>query len=657
MRMRLPVGSLRWKSLAFVLGVSASFLAASYLVQRVIVQPEFAAIEDHEAQANLARAIEGLQSDAEALATSARDYAAWDDTYAFVATRDPAYAVANLVPHTFSNLGLDAAAIVSRDGEVIWGRRLDAQGRLVDDPALFSALTSPAHRLTEHATPGSRRQGVLATEAGLALVGSAAITDNAERAPVRGSVIFARFLDDAALTLLSDRTRVDLAVSAVDEVPAADRVALDRLARAAAARGAAAGASPLRGSTIAPGETWLDRSSASLLRDYALVPDVGGSPALLLRVDLRRETSLRAAEAVRLAVLASAAGGIAIFVATWWAMSRFVLRPLELMTSHALRVGASGDLHSRLNFEAKGELGILAREFDLMVERLERSRAELVETAHHAGRAQAAGAVLHDVGNVLTSATVSAGVAANALARSELPSLRAAAELLVRNQERLPEFLSAEHQGRHLVVFLAELATQLEGEQELVAAELKALGASIEHIATLVRAQGEYSRAKPLLEVVEPAALVEQALLLCADAFQRHDVRVERRIETGRPVRLDRHRCLQVLANLLSNAKHAVRDAGRAPGTISIRVATERDGSGEWLLVEVGDDGVGIAAEDLERIFALGFSTRSEGRGIGLHSAANLAHEMGGSLRAASDGPGRGASFALRIPTARGAAS
>ena len=85
-----------------------------------------------------------------------------------------------------------------------------------------------------------------------------------------------------------------------------------------------------------------------------------------------------------------------------------------------------------------------------------------------------------------------------------------------------------------------------------------------------------------------------------------------------------------------------------------VRLLLER--TREGLALEVRDNGRGIAAEDLTRIFAPGFTTREDGHGFGLHTAANAAREMGASLTAASDGPGAGARFRLILPIAQDAA-
>ncbi len=635
---RLSLRSLRGKALAFVLAVSASFVALSYGLQRAIVQPEFAAIESREADANLARAVGALAADADFLAKSARDYAAWDDTYAFTETRSPVYVEANLIPETLSNLGVDALVIASARGEVLWGMRCCAEpGELVEDAPLMAALTARAGGLVDHDSPKSRRHGVLLTHAGMLLVGSAAITDSEQQAPVRGSVIFARFLDAAEIAALGERTVVALAATPMSAVAHMDRAALAHLA--------------------ASGDRWHDTSDAGVLRGYTLVSDVTGAPALLVRIDLPRATSRRAAAAARLTAVIGAAGALVMLAGMWWVMERFLVRPLEHVTAHALRVGAEGDLGSRLNLAARDEIGVLAREFDAMVERLERSRAQLVEVARKAGRAEVASAVLHDVGNVLNSVTVAANLATETIARSELPSLRQLTDLLRRNEQQLAAFLVSDPRGQELLPFLSELTSQLEGEQRQVESELKTLGVSVDHVRALVRAQNRHSHAPPLLERVDPALVLEQALTLCADSLQRQDVRLARRITSGEPVLLDRHRCLQVLTNLLSNARNALDASGRRNGAIRVAVDRARDEAGEWVAFVVSDDGVGIDPENLERIFALGYSTHAEGHGIGLHNAANLAREMGGTLRAASDGLGRGASFTLRVPVARGDAS
>jgi nitrogen fixation/metabolism regulation signal transduction histidine kinase len=92
-------------------------------------------------------------------------------------------------------------------------------------------------------------------------------------------------------------------------------------------------------------------------------------------------------------------------------------------------------------------------------------------------------------------------------------------------------------------------------------------------------------------------------------------------------------------------AKHA--GAHRRP----VPTGTEHDrGCRRVEIVEVIDNGVGVAPENLTRIFAHGFTTRREGHGFGLHSGALAARELGGSLTVISEGTGKGAEFTLLLP-------
>ena len=115
-------------------------------------------------------------------------------------------------------------------------------------------------------------------------------------------------------------------------------------------------------------------------------------------------------------------------------------------------------------------------------------------------------------------------------------------------------------------------------------------------------------------------------------------------------VPVDKHKVLQILVNVIRNAKYACSEAkGAGERRITVRVRA----SGSAVLISIIDTGVGIPRENLNRIFNYGFTTRAEGHGFGLHSAALAARELGGTLQAQSPGPGMGATFTLTLPLAR----
>ena len=143
-------------------------------------------------------------------------------------------------------------------------------------------------------------------------------------------------------------------------------------------------------------------------------------------------------------------------------------------------------------------------------------------------------------------------------------------------------------------------------------------------------------------------SLVEDALRMNAAAFDRHGIDLVREFAENLPsARVDRHKVLQILINLLRNAKHAMDATVDRTKRLVVRVGLGTSGT---VKITVIDNGVGIPAEHLNKIFNHGFTTKKDGHGFGLHSGANAAKEMGGCLTAQSDGPGRGAEFNLELP-------
>ena len=115
-------------------------------------------------------------------------------------------------------------------------------------------------------------------------------------------------------------------------------------------------------------------------------------------------------------------------------------------------------------------------------------------------------------------------------------------------------------------------------------------------------------------------------------------------------VQVEKQKVLQILVNLMRNARDALVESGRQGPAIDLAHPNRRRSDEKKVVIEVIDNGVGIEEENLTKIFSHGFTTKRHGHGFGLHSSANAAKEMGGNLTAHSDGPGRGAVFTLELP-------
>ena len=280
--------------------------------------------------------------------------------------------------------------------------------------------------------------------------------------------------------------------------------------------------------------------------------------------------------------------------------------------------------------------------------RLAELNNKLVETSRHAGMAEVATGVLHNVGNVLNSVNVSAGIVAEKLRRSKAPKLAKAAALLTEKNGSLGQYLTEDENWRKLPGYLAKLGEHLVAENRALMSEVDQLGRNIEHIKEVVAMQQSYAKVSGVYEMLAVEQLVEDAIAMNYGAFERHRVAVERKFEPAPPARVDRHKVLQILINLLRNAKYALDDVDVPDKKITISI----EAAGDFVSIVIADNGIGIPTENLDRIFGHGFTTRNTGHGFGLHSGANAAKEMGGTLTASSEGLNCGATFTLKMPAA-----
>jgi C4-dicarboxylate-specific signal transduction histidine kinase len=150
------------------------------------------------------------------------------------------------------------------------------------------------------------------------------------------------------------------------------------------------------------------------------------------------------------------------------------------------------------------------------------------------------------------------------------------------------------------------------------------------------------------VEQVAVPQLIDEALRLHAVSFERLAIRIVRDYADVPLIFVDRHKLLQILINLLSNARHALVDSEQQDKRLSIHV--QRSADGEQLLIDVTDNGVGISPENAARLFTQGFTTKKTGHGFGLHISALAAEEMKGRLSCTSPGPEQGATFTLELP-------
>jgi two-component system NtrC family sensor kinase len=287
----------------------------------------------------------------------------------------------------------------------------------------------------------------------------------------------------------------------------------------------------------------------------------------------------------------------------------------------------------------------------------EQLQQRLIAASREAGRAEVATGILHNVGNVLNSMNVSATVVTKTLEESRVDNLCKGLAIIEEHANDLASFITTDERGQRLPGYLAKLAPVLNEEHATIATAMTSLSRNIEHIGQIVRMQQAHVKDVEIQQPVNVAELMEDALRINQSSIEKRAVEIVREYAQLPTVLLDQHRVLQILINLVTNAVRATREDPNSRRRITLRIKEESTPESPQIVFQVADNGVGIAPENMTRIFTYGFTTHSDGHGFGLHSAANAAKEMGGDLTAASDGPGLGATFTLRLPIKREAAA
>jgi len=271
----------------------------------------------------------------------------------------------------------------------------------------------------------------------------------------------------------------------------------------------------------------------------------------------------------------------------------------------------------------------------------------LLDVSRKAGMAEVITGLLHNVGNTLNSVNVSVNLVTERLRVSRVNGLLRATELLHEHRDSLGEFLDKDPRGQQLPSYLVAVSRQLVEEQQALLTEQRTLSDALDHVKSIISMQQQHARVSSPVEWVSVGQLIDDALRLHTVSLERSGVELHREYAELPPVMLDRHKLLQIVLNLLSNARHALLDHPRADKRLTVRITSAPE---ERVRIQVTDNGKGISPEHLARIFTQGFTTKKDGHGFGLHTSALTATEMAGSLTCDSPGPGQGATFTIELP-------
>ncbi len=274
---------------------------------------------------------------------------------------------------------------------------------------------------------------------------------------------------------------------------------------------------------------------------------------------------------------------------------------------------------------------------------------QLIQASRQAGMADVASSVLHNVGNVLTSINVSTDILLKTLKKPMVGDVCRIASMFHEHQDNLHGFLTQDTKGKQIPSYLSMVAESLSGSHQTIQGELDSLMKKVDHIKQVIMSQQDIAHAGNVREAAEVEDLIEQALMMGMPEPEKYGIQVVREYVHVPTIMTDRHHVLQILVNVITNAKNSMVEYPGDSRCLTVRIGLPPDHKG-FVRFEVTDTGGGINAENLPRLFTQGFTTRKAGHGLGLHSAAISAKNLGGTLQAQSAGEGHGATFVLDLP-------
>jgi two-component system, NtrC family, sensor kinase len=387
------------------------------------------------------------------------------------------------------------------------------------------------------------------------------------------------------------------------------------------------------------------------LESLRVMNDMLGQPALLLRVKMDRDIMRRGADQTSVAFYVSLGFGLVVVALLWFVIRREITGPLEKLTGHADDLARDGKLGKKIDIERSDEIGVLAKSFEKMSDSLAEARAKELSAAHESGMVDVAREVLHNIGNALNSMNVATEMLQQKVQNQSAAGLPQTVGALKAQGPALAGFLSQEQKAAGLLNFLEKLQTSIDGWRNELIGEIGSIRRCVGDMTSLIASHHSLRTTRKLQEDIDVSQVIDDALRISRPMCERHEVTVATQLAEGLKAHVDRAQLMQVINNLIANSIDAIVAVGPGAGPRKFEATAIATGD-EFILITICDSGVGFSPEQHASMFRQGFTTKSNGQGIGLHYCANAIRAAGGDITASSPGLKQGAKFTIKLPLA-----
>jgi two-component system, NtrC family, sensor kinase len=618
--------SLQYKVVLLILTVFFVLAVLIYEAQSLFILPSYGLLEHEEAMKDMERGVNEFNALIKAVSTSIDDWSAWDDLDKYAQGENQEFQASNLIDSALKNLKINMLYIYNTSQKVMWGMMYNLEtGKEIALPEVLNALQGSA--IISQSNLDRKDEGFLMTSLGPMIIVAGSIRKSSGEGPVHGTLLFGQLIDKTAI---AQKARINLDIIPIKQsMPDRDKASVI--------------------SELGVTDKILIRSNGSSNIVYRVLKDVFGKPALLFQVTVPKTVTARGEMAVRFTMLSVLGAGALILIALILSLHFMMLKPLSLLTDHVLMVGRSKEsLVPPLMLNRKDELGKLADEFNRTIERLGETRKALIDQSYHAGVAEMARGVLHNIGNAVTPVATKLSGIIESFRKAPATEMEMAAEELEKNA-------MAEDRREDMRKFMELAGLETAKLVKTATMKLQEVNKHVAHIQKILADQQRFSTAQRIIESIDLAEIIGETVGLLPERLAASVA-----IEPGPELRelpkvlSGRIALQQVISNLLINACESILERGLAPneGMIGIHGAVESGEGLPMVHVRVTDNGIGIAPELQKKIFERDYSSKNRGSGLGLHWSANTISALKGRLYAESGGAGMGAVFHMLLPIA-----
>lgn len=666
--MRLNNKLLLYLGLVWIIFLGISFYGAhQYLMKG------FLKLEQNQINQNTVRVKQAIDQELYALGTFTTDWSHWNDAYDYIKGINPVFVPNNIDIIALVNSKVNLMIYLKSDGSIVIAMAVDLDNKkFIQLPQGIEKYIYPNSQLEKHKKVASFNTGLMSLSSGVMLVASAGVSNTDISDPINGTMIAGKYLSKEMLGRFSKNTNLQLTLflpPEIDKKPGVKHV-FDAMKRDKS-------------------NSAIRIINAKIAYGYLLLTDLDQMPIGMIQIDNPRVIFKTGADTIKFYLSIYLLSGIALVVVIWFLLRVLILNRLEYLNKEIRTISKEKNYAKRIELSKNDELTSLATQFNNMMttiqsshEQLEKQVDELsiseqilektnkqltkeinerklaeekinvlhnklILAARRAGMADIASGVLHNIGNILNSVETSVSMIREKAGKSKEAGLANLVNLLQEHENNIVDFLTKDEKGKKIIAYLLMLSQSWSEEKDYVISEVTELDKNISHIKNVVVMQQSLSSIIAMTEQIDLIELIHDALILNKTVYESARIEVSYDYAFTDRVEVDRVKLLHILVNLIKNSIDSLLLSQNEPKLL--KISTQKNGDDEFI-VQISDNGIGIQAENITKIFSYGFTTKKNGHGFGLHTSATFAQEMTGSLTASSDGLNQGATFTLILP-------